>query len=241
MLPKLFAKFKYKLLTVSVRGPGHIKNDSPNQDCAYGDFVGKFLLVMACDGLGSHLHSDYGAKTLCALFPDCFLEWSKYRSNKIDDLLGLLQSRWLIRVRSLGVDTCGCTCQLAILNPKGKGWIAQLGDGMTLARHNGKICKYTEEKDGYANETMSMGEGNLQPCWRKSKIDLSTTGDRLIIMTDGVSEDILPQAEEKFTQTFDLFFGTSRSKGQNALKKELTNWPTPHHLDDKTIIAVEYR
>lgn len=241
MFSKLFAKFKWKLLTASVRGPGHIKDDLPNQDYAYVGFVGKFLLVMVCDGLGSHLHSDYGAMTLCNLFPDSFLEWSKYRPNKIDDLLRLLQSRWLIRIRSLDVNTCGCTCQLAILNKKGKGCIAQLGDGMTLVRHEGKIYKYVERKDSYANETMSMGDGNLQPYWRKNKIDLSTSGDRLLVMTDGISEDILPQAEEKFTQAFDLFFETSRSKGQEALKKELTNWPTPHHLDDKTIVAIEYR
>lgn len=241
MLSKLLAKFRWKLLTASVRGPGHVKDDKPNQDSAFVGFVGKFLLVMVCDGLGSHSHSDYGAKILCGLFPECFLEWSKYRPNKIDDLLRLLQSRWLIRVRSQGVDTCGCTCQLAILNPKGKGWIAQLGDGMTLVRHEGSIGKFTEEKEGYANETIAMGEVNLQPFWRKSKVDLSASGDRLLIMTDGISEDILPQAEEKFIQTFDLFFGTSRSKGQDSLKKELTDWPTPHHLDDKTIVAIEYR
>ncbi|OWV07001.1 MULTISPECIES: PP2C family serine/threonine-protein phosphatase [unclassified Fibrobacter] len=241
MLSKLLAKFRWKLLTASVRGPGHVKDDKPNQDCAFVGFVGKFLLVMVCDGLGSHSHSDYGAKILCGLFPECFLEWSKYRPNKIDDLLRLLQSRWLIRVRSLGVDTCGCTCQLAILNPKGKGWTAQLGDGMTLVCHDGEISKFTEGKSGYGNETVAMGDCNLQPYWRKSKVDLSSPGDRLLIMTDGISEDILPQAEGKFVSTFDLFFGKSRSSGENELTKELINWPTPHHLDDKTIVAIEYR
>ncbi len=196
---------------------------------------------MVCDGLGSHLHSDYGARTLCNLFPDCFLEWSRYRPNKIDDFLGLLQSRWLIRARSLGIDTCGCTCQLAILNRKGKGWIAQLGDGMTLVRHENKISKYTEEKDGYTNETMAMGEKNLLPYWRKSKIDISMPGDRLLIMTDGISEDILPLAEKRFVSAFDQFLGIPRRKAQKALTRELINWPTPHHLDDKTIVAVEYR
>lgn len=224
-----------------MRGPGHIKDDLPNQDYAYIGFVGKFLLVMVCDGLGSHLHSDYGSRILCNLFPNCFLEWSKYSPNKIDDLLKLLQSRWLIRTRKMGAETCGCTCQFAILNPKGKGWIAQLGDGMTLVRHKDEIAKFTEKKIGYGNETLAMGDGNLQPHWRKSKIDVSTSGDRLLIMTDGISEDILPHAEGRFISTFDRFFNKSRSKGQNNLTKELIDWPTPHHLDDKTIVAIEYR
>lgn len=234
-------RFKWKRIGASVRGPGHVKDDLPNQDYAYVGFVGKFLLLMVCDGLGSHSHSDMGAQTLCKLFPECFKEWRKHKSNNMDDLLMLLQARWLIRLRSLDVRTCGCTCQFAIVNSKGKGWLVQLGDGMALVRHDGGVVKYAEDKEGYANETMAMGEGFLLPLWRRNVIDLSCSGDRLLVMTDGISEDILPGAEEKFVSAFDNFLNKSRSAGQRELTKELENWLTPHHLDDKTIIAVEYR
>lgn len=235
------ARFRWRRRVASVRGPGHIKDNLPNQDFVHVGFSRGFLLVMVCDGLGSHRHSDYGARTLCEIFPDCFLEWSKFKPHDMDDLLRLLQARWLMRTRGYGVETCGCTCQLAILNSKGKGRLAQLGDGMTLVRHGSEVSKFVEQKSGYGNETMAMGEGNLLPYWKKNKVDLSNHGDRLLMMTDGISEDILPQAEEKFVSTFDLFFGMSRSRGQKALTTDLVNWPTPHHLDDKTIVAIEYR
>lgn len=241
MLSGFFNASAWKQLVVSVRGPGHIKDGLPNQDFAYAGYVGKCLLVMVCDGLGSHAHSDFGARTLCELFPQCFAEWSRYRPGDFDDLLRLLQARWLVRTRAAMPEKCGCTCQLAILNRKGKGWLAQLGDGMVLARHGKNVDKFVETKTGYANETMAMGDGDLRRHWRKSKIDLSSPGDRLLIMTDGISEDIRPGAEEKFVATFDLFFGMTASKGTRTLENELVHWPTPHHLDDKTIVAVERR
>ena len=241
MLSEFFTASAWKRLVVSVRGPGHEKGGLPNQDFAYAGCVGKYLLAMVCDGLGSHAHSDFGARTLCELFPRCFAEWSKYRPGDFDDLLRLLQARWLVRTRAAIPGKCGCTCQLAILNRKGKGWLAQLGDGMVLARHGEKVDKFVETKAGYANETMAMGDGDLQRYWRKSKIDLSRPGDRLLIMTDGISEDIKPQAENGFVSSFDLFFGMTASKGKHALEDALINWPTPHHLDDKTVVAVERR
>ncbi len=241
MLPKLFTGSAWKRLVVSVRGPGHVKDGLPNQDFAYAGYVGKYLLAMVCDGLGSHAHSDFGARTLCELFPQCFAEWSRYRPGDFDDLLRLLQARWLVRTRALTPGKCGCTCQLAILNRKGKGWIAQFGDGMILVRHGVEVRKFVETKAGYANETTPMGDGDLRQSWRKSKIDLSESGDRLLIMTDGISEDIKPQSEDGFVSSFDMFFGMKAHKGTLALEDALINWPTPHHLDDKSVVAVERR
>ena len=241
MLSEFLTRFKWKLLSASVRGPGHIRNNLPNQDSAFVGFIGKYLLVMVCDGLGSHKHSEFGAKILCQIFPNCFKEWSKVKPHNFDDFLRLLQSKWLMHVRKFGVDSCGCTCQFALLNSKGKGWVAQLGDGMTLIRHNKQITKFTETKEGFANETMAMSDSYILPYWRTSKIDLSNQGDRLLIMTDGISEDILPQSEDKFISIFDMFFIQSKRAGQKKLTKELINWPTPHHTDDKTIVAIERR
>lgn len=232
---------KWKQLIATVRGSGHIKANKPNQDFAFVGFVGNFLLVMVCDGLGSHANSAFGAQTLCKLFPKCFKEWSKNRPNQLDDFLRLLQCRWLMHIRRYGVDKCGCTCQLAIINKKGKGILLQIGDGMTIINHKGETTSYTEEKVGFGNETMAMNEGNLLPYWRRHNIDISQQGDRLLIMTDGISEDIIPNAEEKFISAFDLFFKESRRKGQRKLVEELIHWPTPHHTDDKTIVAIERR
>ena len=49
------------------------------------------------------------------------------------------------------------------------------------------------------------------------------------------------QSEDKFISIFDMFFIQSKRAGQKKLTKELINWPTPHHTDDKTIVAIERR
>lgn len=194
---------------------------------------------MVCDGLGSQAHSDYGAQTLCKLFSPCFKEWRKVKPRIPTDFLRLLQCRWLMLVRKFGADKCGCTCQLAIINSKGIGWLAQLGDGMTLIRHNGKVESFSEEKTSYGNETSAMGDYENITLWRMHNIDISSPGDRILIMTDGISEDILPDATDRFVSTFDSFFKRSVSDAKKELTDELINWPTPHHLDDKTIVAIE--
>lgn len=241
MLLEYITSRKWKTVQASVRGPGHIKDNLPNQDCAYIGYFDKFLLVMVCDGLGSHAHSDYGAQTLCKLFAPCFKEWSKFKSHIPTDFLRLLHCQWLMHVRNFGADECGCTCQFAIVNSKGKGWLAQLGDGMTLVRHNGIIEAFSEIKDSFGNETSAMGDYDAIPFWRLNKIELSSPSDRILMMTDGISEDILSDAMDEFVSAFDIFFEVPINRAQKNLKDELTHWPTQHHIDDKTIIAIERR
>ena len=241
MLWELITRRKWKILQSSVRGPGHIKDNLPNQDCAFIAFVDKFLLVMVCDGLGSHVHSDYGAQTLCKIFMPCFKEWRKVVPHIPTDFLRLLHCRWLMNVRNYGADKCGCTCQFALINSKGKGWLAQLGDGMTLVKHNELVKSFSEEKKGFGNETFAMGDYDTIPFWRINKIELSSPGDRLLVMTDGISEDILPEATNDFVSVFDVFFKDPIAQAQKNLNDELMHWPTQHHIDDKTIIAIERR
>ena len=241
MLTEFFTRCKWKYIQASVRGPEHIRENIPNQDSAFIGFVGKFLLVMVCDGLGSHAHSDYGAKTLCKLFTPCFKEWSQIKPHDLTDFLRLLHCHWLMYSRKYGADKCGSTCQLAIINSKGKGWLAQLGDGMTLVKHNEKINVFADNKNGFGNETSAMGNYDISPLWRMNKIDLSSSKDRLLMMTDGISEDILPEAIENFVSTFDIFLKSSKKQAQKELTNELIHWPTQHHIDDKTIVVIERR
>lgn len=241
MISEYLTRRKWKTLRASVRGPGHIRDNLPNQDCAFIGYSGKFLLAMVCDGLGSHAHSDYGSQALCRLFSPCFKEWSKVKPHVPTDFLRLLQCHWLMHTRSFGTDKCGSTCQLAIINSKGKGWLAQLGDGMALVRHGESVESFTEEKNGFGNETTAMGDYDATALWRMNKIELTSPGDRLLIMTDGISDDIPTEATKDFVSTFDKLFSLPSSNAQKELIDGLVHWRTPHHVDDKTIIAIERR
>ena len=60
-------------------------------------------------------------------------------------------------------------------------------------------------------------------------------------MTDGISDDILTDATKDFVSTFDELFSLPSSNAQKELIDGLVHWRTPHHVDDKTIIAIERR
>jgi hypothetical protein len=60
-----------------------------------------------------------------------------------------------------------------------------------------------------------------------------------VIATDGVADDLLP---ERFDSLCDWLIGTFEhqkpAERWRALAAELKNWPTPKHLDDKTIAVL---
>ena len=239
---KIFPPKNWSILNASVQGPSHIKNQIPNQDFSIVDYIDGCLLAMVCDGLGSHKYSHIGAKNLCHVFVENFKRWHRQTQPRMKDFLQVLQKKWICSsVKNYGVSNCGCTCQLAILNKKGQGWLAQLGDGITLTYHNNKTQAFTEEKRGSANETTALGELSIMQYWRLHKIDISKSGDCLFIMTDGISEDILDNKHNQFVQNFEPIFLLPKFRAQKKLIEDLTHWPTPHHLDDKTIVAIQRR
>ncbi|MNF91442.1 hypothetical protein D3C84_740440 [compost metagenome] len=58
-------------------------------------------------------------------------------------------------------------------------------------------------------------------------------------MTDGVSDDLVPNALEGFFDA--LYLNITRRKrrsGRLWLEKELETWSTPMHGDDKSVVAI---
>ena len=60
----------------------------------------------------------------------------------------------------------------------------------------------------------------------------------LLLSTDGISEDIIPEKREIF---FDYFINLSSSKKESKLKDTLKNWSVPGSIDDKTVITFSWR
>lgn len=58
-------------------------------------------------------------------------------------------------------------------------------------------------------------------------------------MTDGVSEDIDTASLPAFMETiYRNVLRRNRRRGRRWLESELTNWATPLHSDDKSLVAV---
>lgn len=220
----------------SVRGPAHIDQGLPNQDAIAlrGNRGG--WVAAACDGLGSCRLSDIGSRAASSAALDILSANSSHEHLPTTEAI---HSQWLERVSPLPVQSVATTCLWASVDSEGHGHAGQLGDGLILFRSAGRFFRLTPDRQGYGNQTEALWLEHKERLWHQAAFHLSEPGDGVILMTDGVSDDLVPDALPGF---FDAV-GQSvtrlgRRRGRRWLCRELENWSTPRHGDDKSIVAI---
>ena len=232
-------RVKWRSIGWSVIGPGHLQEGLPNQDSWLVQKGRGFLIAVVSDGLGSHPHSDTGSKAACSAVAEAVQQWIKRVDREESDLLRLIQTLWLMKIRPIAPAECGATCLWAIVWNDGRVLAGRLGDGMILVDHGeGRIQILEENKEGYANQTEALSGSGILSKWEVSRFSLSAPESCVCLMTDGISEDLDRKRLKEVANIFRPLFRCSKRKGAQFLKKELFNWTAPNHLDDKTIVVL---
>ena len=96
--------------------------------------------------------------------------------------------------------------------------------------------------DAFANIVKPLSPQRPNPTWTTKYIpEHRLNSIRLMLATDGVSEDILPNKESDFASYLIDYVNSWRAKDrQIKLLNILENWETPKSLDDKTIVLFQY-
>lgn len=232
-------RFRWKWLSASVEGPGHIESSTPNQDRVQVTLLDGALVAVVADGIGSHRFSDKGAAAACVSVPAAVRLWLVKKDRIVPDLLRLVQTMWLMEIRPLEPSECGCTCLFAVMIPDGKAFVCQLGDGLILVYAHGQDMKIVQEtKDGFSNQTTALSDKGILKHWRWMECSLMQKGSSIFLITDGISEDLDLDKISDFPGIFRKWFGLPSRRAERLIRNELINWKTPHHMDDKSIIAV---
>lgn len=225
---------KLRFYQCSVIGPAHIRDSLPNQDCQSARCWKQCWAAVVCDGMGSRPKSDIGSREAAKA---AILSVQKHDFNADDrTIVRALYLCWLAELKALNVEPSDAvtTCILVWGMADGRFRYAHLGDGMiaspTSVLSNAKTT-------GFSNETTGLGISRHLSDWRFGSGYLQEHRDSLLLMTDGISEDLLdPTAFSQFLT--DGLVKKSRRLGKLWLRRQLINWPTPGHSDDKTVIAV---
>jgi serine/threonine protein phosphatase PrpC len=91
---------------------------------------------------------------------------------------------------------------------------------------------------GFANETEALGQASSWICHSFRRAD----GDVVVLASDGVADDLLPERIDDFvTWLMDEFAPLPPSQRWRTLQRELMEWPTPRHTDDKTLVVLAQR
>ena len=220
----------------SVVGPAHQQDNQPNQDAVLVQGIGKGWCIVVCDGLGSRKLSHKGSRLAANL-----IRLAIRQPDAVDcsaETISLdLQKNWLVAVdqNSSPYET---TCLWASVDSNGVLKSAQVGDGLLLVRSEGRFSVITPERSGFGNQTQTLSHAKLCD-WSFVETALSQVGDGVLLMTDGVSDDLIPEQLEPFFDTvFRQLKQTNKRRSKAWLTQELTEWSTPLHGDDKSIAGI---
>lgn len=227
---------RFAIAGTTVRGPSHAEQQQPNQDAVMLRGHCDGWVAAVCDGLGSCKQSHVGSRAAALAVRQVLRLRDEKDATRIS---ADIHASWIEQTATFPVREVATTCLWASVRQNGACTFGQLGDGLVLYRHGGRFYRMTSERGGYGNQTQAMHSVHEARHWQQGACVLSQPGDGVVLMTDGISDDLLPEALDGFYQTlFNNIRRRGRRNGQRWLKRELEQWSTPMHGDDKSLIAI---
>ena len=228
----------WRYFSSSVKGPLHEQSGLPNQDATLGRKYHWGLVVAIADGLGSKSLSHIGSAMACESVMDNASYLAKNTDTPLQALPRLIHTFWLTKLGNQPITQCSSTLAFVILIRQ-KCIIGKIGDGMVviLNKDQSHLCIDRDPASEFTNITTCLGENFAQEDWYLTEHD-STLCNGIFLCTDGISEDLKEDQKVNFAREFlDEYLQRSKRSRKRWLKKLLTNWPVPGHVDDKTLIC----
>lgn len=223
----------------SVRGPEHRRTGLPNQDAWMSRLTHGTSLAIVCDGLGSRPHSATGSRAACVAVADAVRHWAAQPTVPPEMLLRLVHALWNVRVHATGRDACATTCLFAVVTKDGRLLLAQLGDGLVMLKTPQGTTTLEPPSDRFGNATTGLGIAADVREWRFHFEPHFTGAASILLATDGVADDLLPEKRTDFLTFLINQYGEQPAlQRSRAIAKQLRAWPTPRHLDDKTVAVL---
>lgn len=222
----------------SVIGPGHAAIGTPNQDAwaSFHHIWGDGIVVS--DGLGSKPFADFGSRAACLAVLRAV--YCLHGAPPIDRtaLSTTIMTNWTSLLAPLSPRDCAATCLLAFRLNDGMVHMGMLGDGLLAAvRSDGGVTVMSDDKtDGFSNVTTSLAPGATAEDWRWVSISEDDCRS-ILICTDGVSDD-LSNAAGFAKELCEAYRSLSSLTASQRTREMLEKWPTPKHVDDKTVACL---
>jgi len=227
----------------SVRGRLHVQQSRPNEDAWLGMSGAFGTAIVISDGMGSKPNARIGAQMACRAVRDALKPWAKSENAPSATLLRLVHLFWELRILPHKEEDSAATCLFAAVVPSGELMIAQLGDGIAAIRHtDGSLEILQGERQGFTNQTTGLGIAKTTKNWTVITKPALSLNAAVLLATDGIADDLVDDRVGDFIHTLVTEFGSMPpSDRRYALHRELRNWATPKHLDDKTLAVLWHK
>lgn len=222
----------------SVTGPGHLLACQPSEDAlSLRGWRGGWIAAVA-DGLGSKPLSRVGSRLAVQSAQAVFRETGAWKLPD-RDVVRTIYQRWLVRVGSSEPAAYATTLLVAACDAHGEVRYLQVGDGLIVIKSQGVVQVITPERTGFSNQTKALGVDRSWSAWTTGSVQLRYRGDFVLLVTDGVSDDIDAHRIGGLAEAVHREVAARTRRGARAwLTHEMTHWATPGHTDDKTMSVI---
>lgn len=220
-------------------GNAHVKENIPNQDSYRIKQTEYGIAISVCDGVGSNRYSHYGSKAASKAVEKVFKLYYKGKINK-DQIGARIEFYYKKNLREVYRQEAGTTCLFAFLYDNSEIIIGQAGDGLILIKLDDVFLSFQDKEDDFVNEVKPLNCKRRYKDWKIRNLRFDPNKNyffALLLCTDGISEDVIPEKRESF---FEFFLNISK-KDNSKLQDTLDNWSAPGSIDDKTVITFEWR
>lgn len=226
----------WQTMGASVCGPAHRHAGQQNQDAWLCRQTRAFALAVIADGLGSRPHAAAGARAACRAVAQAARAWAAAPGAPPELLLRLLHALWNLHVHARGASDSATTCAFALALHAGPLLLAQLGDGLVLARTGREVILLEPPAERFGNTTTGLGIATDLREWRLHLAPRPGGPAAILLATDGIADDLLPERRLAFLDALVERYGSRPRAGRSRLiGSMLRGWPTPGHRDDKTL------
>jgi len=225
----------------SVIGADHVYRHIPNQDAFKYRAYGYGCVMAAADGVGSDRYSHFGSRAVVQAVHEAFCAYIRGDISRAE-ITRSITKHYILKLKKRYRSAASTTCIFAA-HIAGQGlYLGQIGDGMICGSIDGQPFLLRGGSDSFTNIVVPLSPMRPSPVWNTKFIPEGCLASiRLMLATDGVSEDVLPGREADLTEYLVDRVNAGRAcERQKKLLDILENWATPKSLDDKTIVLYRY-
>lgn len=225
----------------AVRGPQHIKNARPCEDAWKGAEMLHAAAVSVSDGMGSKPAAALGAWAATAAALRAARSWASASAVGPDWICRLIEAQWRFAVAPEAPHNCAATCHLLAVHSLGGLVYVGLGDGMGLFQSGSHPVQRLSSRppSDFVNESLALGVNHRITDWTQARLPLPKEPWIAVLVTDGIADDLRADKLDAFLKWLREDIGRKPAATRTAaLRQALREWPTPGHLDDKTVAVL---
>ena len=226
----------WNAMGASVRGSTHRKIGCSKQGAWLSGQIRGATFVVVCDGLADSPHATIGSRSACYAVEDAVSHWTVSPGVSPELLISLVHSLWNVRVSQTGPAESATTCLFAVATTDGRLVIAQLGNGLVMMKTLHKDLALEPPPNDPGQPIAGLGVSQDVAKWSLHVEPIPTGRISVLLATNSVVQYLTRDQQESLMNDLVRKYEPRRAAARTrAIAKELREWPTPRHGDDKTL------